>query len=35
VVDASVRQVGTKHGKDTTIDLFLIGDSWKIADFGV
>jgi hypothetical protein len=35
VVDASVRQIGAKQGRDTTIDLFLIGDSWKIADFGV
>jgi len=37
VVDASVRALGGSKGKGkpTTIDLFLIGNAWKIADFGV
>ena len=35
VVDASVRSSGSSHGRPTTIDLFLIRNSWKIADFGV
>jgi hypothetical protein len=35
VVDASVKPVGSSQGQPTTINLFLIGNAWKIADFGV
>ena len=35
VVDAIVKPVGASHGRDTSIDLFLIGGQWKIANFGV
>lgn len=34
VVDAELRTPTTKHAQPTTFDLFLIGDRWKIADFG-
>jgi ketosteroid isomerase-like protein len=34
VVDASIEQTGSSHGKETSIGLFEIDDEWKIADFG-
>jgi hypothetical protein len=35
VVDATLSTPGTKGGQSTTFHLFLIGDEWKISDFGV
>jgi ketosteroid isomerase-like protein len=34
VVDSDLRIAGAKHPQPTTVDLFLIGRQWKIADFG-
>ena len=35
VVDANLSSPGDKGTRSTTFHLFLVGDEWRIADFGV